>query len=273
MPTDAAPDYGAITSKQQAAWSTGDFNAIALTIMPVAESLVQAVDPRANHKVLDIACGSGNGALVAARRFCDVTGIDFALNLIERARKRAEAEGSRIDFREGDAQALPFEDGSFDCVISTFGIMFAPNQEKAASELLRVTRKGGKIGLANWMPEHYGGEFFKIISKYMPPPPPGIKPGVRWGTEQGARELLGSGVSDLKLEQRKTMMYFRSLEGALELMFHYFGPLVKLKANLDAAAAHSLRKDIADAFQRYNTAKDGTLAMEAAYAQVTAVRK
>jgi ubiquinone/menaquinone biosynthesis C-methylase UbiE len=261
-----------ITSKQKAAWSDGDFNALALVIMPVSEQLVYSVDPRPGQRVLDVACGSGNGALVAARRYCDVKGLDFAPNLLERARARAQAEGVQAEFIEGDAQALPFEDSSFDHVISTFGVMFAPDQEKAAAELLRVTRPGGKIGLACWTPEHFGGLFFKLIAKYQPPPP-GLKPGTRWGTEQGLKELLGAGVSGLKAEQRTTVMHYRSLDSVMDIMGRWFGPLVKLNQMLDDRARASLRQEMAGLFTQLNRATDGTLAVEGVYTQAVATRK
>jgi ubiquinone/menaquinone biosynthesis C-methylase UbiE len=269
--SEPTPDFGAITGKQKAAWSDGDFNALAISIMPVAEQLAYAVDPRPGQRLLDIACGSGNGALVAARRYCDVTGLDFAPNLLERARLRAGAEGTQVEFIEGDAQALPFEDASFDHVISTFGIMFAPNQERAAAELLRVTKPGGRIGMANWTPEHFGGQFFRTIAKYAPPPA-GLKPGTRWGTEQGLKELIGPGVSSMKLEQRTTTMHYRSLDAVLDLMFRRFGPLVKLSQSLDQASLATLRSEVAQLLKGLNRADDGTMAVEGVYAQVVALR-
>src|SRR5688572_1145589 len=209
-------DYAAITQRQQTTWSTGDFNVLALSVMPVSDALVLAVDPHAGERVLDIACGSGNTALVAARRNTDVSGIDYVPALIERAKQRASAEGTKIHFQTADAQALPFPDESFDVVLSVFGVMFAPDQEKAAQELVRVTRRGGRIGLGNWMPEGYGGDFFRAHSKYVPPPE-GLKPGVRWGTEAGARELLGAHTSALTFERRTFFQYFRSEAHALEV--------------------------------------------------------
>lgn len=272
MPAEPAPDFGAITSKQKAAWSDGDFNALATVIMHVAEDTVYAVDPRPGQRVLDVACGSGNGALVAARRYCNVTGLDFAPNLLERARLRAQAEGTRAEFIEGDAQALPFGEASFDHVVSIFGVMFAPNQEKAAAELLRVTRPGGKIGLACWTPEHFGGQFFKLIAKYQPPPP-GLKPGTRWGTEQGLKELLGPGVSSLKTQQRTMLMHYLSVDAVMDLMNRQFGPLVKLNQILDEKARASLRAEMIALFKQLNRAADGTLAVEGVYTQAVAVRR
>src|SRR2546428_12287168 len=195
-----------------------------MTVVPASEAVVAAVNPHAGARVLDVACGSGNTALVAARRFCEVTGIDFVASLVERARQRAATDGVKAEFREGDAQALPFPNATFDAVFSTFGVMFAPNQELAAIELLRVCKPGGRIGLANWMPTEYGGDFFRTIAKYVPPPA-GLKPALRWGTEEGLRELLGSGTSAIPTERRSVTMYYRSIDHAIETFRPYFRPM------------------------------------------------
>jgi SAM-dependent methyltransferase len=266
------PDFATITNRQQQAWSTGDFNAIAPLVMPVSEALCAALDPRPNQKVLDIACGSGNAALIAARRHSDVTGLDFAPNLLERARRRAEAEGTRIEFIEGDAQALPFPDASFDVAMSTFGIMFAPDQGKAAAEILRVTKPGARIGLANWMPEGFGGEFFKMLSRFNPPPP-GVQPPSRWGTEQGLQQLLGPGTSEIRIERRHFNQYFRSLNHAVEIFFHSFGPIIKLQEMLPPEKRSELRAEVTDFLSRQNRASDGTLMLHSDYMQAVATRK
>ncbi len=264
-------DFKSITGRQQQTWATGDFNAIAMTIVPVAEAVVAAVNPHAGARVLDVACGSGNTALVAARRFCEVTGIDFVPALVERGRQRATAEGVTVDFREGDAQALPFANGTFDAVFSTFGVMFAPNQEMAAYELLRVCKPGGRIGMANWMPTEWGGDFSRTIAKYAPPPA-GLKPALRWGTEEGLKELLGSGTSAIRTERKTVTMYYRSIDQAIEIFRRYFGPMARAFQAIDAAGQDALRSDVATLFDRYNRATDGTLAMECAYLQVVATK-
>jgi len=269
--TIAQLDFKAITGRQQQTWATGDFNAVAMTIVPVSEAVVAAVNPHAGQKVLDIACGSGNTALVAARRFCDVTGIDYVPALIERARQRAAADGVQAEFREGDAQALPFPNAMFDAVFSTFGVMFAPNQDLAARELLRVCKPGGRIGLANWMPAEYGGDFFRTIAKYAPPPA-GLKPPLRWGTEEGLRELIGGGTSAIRTERKVVTMYYRSIDHAIETFRNFFGPMARAFQAIDAAGQNALRSDVATLFDRYNRATDGTLAMEAAYLQAVATR-
>jgi ubiquinone/menaquinone biosynthesis C-methylase UbiE len=263
------PDFSAITGRQRQTWGTGDYHAVALGIVPVAEKLVEATDPHAGQRVLDVACGSGNVALAAARRRCHVTGIDYVPTLLERARRRADAEGVPIDFREADAQALPFPDGSFDFVLSVFGVMFAPDQERAAAELLRVCRRGGTIGLACWTPDGFGGEFFRTVSKYAPPPP-GLKPAARWGTETGLQELLGRGATAIRSERSIAKIYFASAADAADLFLTYFGPTRRAAEAQDENGRRALRDDVIALFQKYNRPNDGTLAMEADYLQAVA---
>jgi ubiquinone/menaquinone biosynthesis C-methylase UbiE len=265
-------DYRAITARQQATWATGDFNEIARQIIPVSEALVRACDPRAGQRVLDVACGSGNAALIAARRYCEVSGIDYVPSLIERAAQRAAAEGTPIDFRVGDAQALDFPDGHFDLVLSVFGVMFAPDQERAAGELLRVCRPGGKIGLCCWIPEGFGGEFFRIVARYVPPPE-GLKTPFRWGTEAGVTELLGAGSASIAVEKRVTHQYYRSIDHAFEVCRAYLGPISRALQMLDAANQASLRRDLMSFFETYNRATDGTVVMEGEYLEIVARRR
>jgi SAM-dependent methyltransferase len=263
-------DYTAITERQQATWSEGDFNVVALGVMPASEAIVAAVDVHAGERVLDVACGSGNAALVAARRNADVTGIDYVPALIERARARAQAEGTKIDFRVGDAQQLPFPAGSFDAVVSVFGVMFAPDQQRAARELLGVTRSGGRIGLMNWMPEDFGGDLFRTHGKYLPPPA-GLAPPVRWGSEPAVRELFGDGAS-LSFERFTFFQHFRSEAHALETFRKYFGPTVKVLASLDPSRRAEFEGELLDLFRRYNRAKDGSLAIESRCMRVLATK-
>jgi SAM-dependent methyltransferase len=271
MKDDVRPDYAAVTTRQQATWATGDFHQISRQIIPVSEALCEAADPRSRERVLDVACGSGNTALAAARRYCDGACIDYVPALIERARQRAVVEGVRVDFRVADAQALPFPDASFDVVVSVFGVLFAPDQEKAASELLRVCRPGGRIALANWMPEHFGKDFFAIHARYMPPPP-GLRPPQRWGTGAGLKELLGAGTTSITSEKRSNRVYMRSIEHAVETFAAYFGPTGRALQTIDAHAGESLKKDLADLFRRYNVATDGTLVFDTQYLQTLAIR-
>lgn len=264
-------DYSALTGRQQATWSSGDFHELARQVMPVSDDLCRALDPRAGQRVLDVACGSGNAALIAARRYCEVSGIDYVPALIERAKTRAAAEGTRIDFRVADAQALPFEDAAFDVVVSVFGVMFAPDQEKAAAELLRVCRPGGKIGLACWMPEGFGGDFFRTHAAYAPPPP-GLKPAVRWGTDAGLAELLGKGASSIQSERRAVHQHYRSIEHVVEVLRTCFGPTIRAFEVTDPQKHSSLRKDIEGVLARHNVSTDGTVRLNCEYLQTIAVR-
>jgi SAM-dependent methyltransferase len=273
MPTHTPPiDYRAITERQQATWATGDFHEIARQVVSVSEALCDAVDPHPGRRVLDVACGSGNAALVAARRYCDVAGIDYVPALIDRANIRAAAEGTTIDFRVADAQALPFPDASFDVVLSVFGVMFAPEQERAAGELLRVCRPGGTIGLCTWPPDGMVAEFFATQARYVPPPP-GLNPPLRWGTDAGLVELLGPGTSSIETERRPVFEYFRSIDHAIDVFRTYFGPTARAFQMLDLQQQASLRKDLEAIFKRYNRATDGTAVLEAHYVLVIATRR
>lgn len=264
-------DFDAITERQHSTWSEGDFHVVALSVMQASDALVAAVDVHAGERVLDIACGSGNAALIAARRNADVTGVDYVAPLIERAKLRASAEGTKIDFRVGDAQKLPFEDASFDVVLSVFGVMFAPDQPRAASELLRVTRPGGRIGIVSWMPEEFGGDFFRTHGKYLPPPA-GLQPPVRWGNESSVRELLGAKVKEVSCERISFFQHYRSEAHALETFRSYFGPTRKVLANLDPARHSDFEADLLQVFRRYNRATDGTAAIESRCMRVLATR-
>jgi ubiquinone/menaquinone biosynthesis C-methylase UbiE len=265
-------DYAEITVRQQATWSLGDFNELARQVMAVSDALVEAVDPRPGQRVLDVACGSGNAAISAARRYCKVTGLDYVPSLVERAKQRAAAEGVPIDFRVGDAQSLPFGDASFDVVVSTFGVMFAPDQAKAASEVLRVCKPGGKIGLANWGPEDFGGTVFRAIAKHAPPPP-GLTPSIRWGTPAGIEELLGPGTSNISATHRTFFQHFESIDHMADVFFRYFGPANRAMSVVDAATQPALRRDVADTFAAHNRATDGTARIESRYYQVIATRR
>lgn len=267
----ATPDLREITDRSREVWSSGDFNEIARQTMMVAEDICRAADPRPTEAVLDVACGSGNAALVAARRYCIVSGIDIAENLIDRAQARAAAEGSQIDFRVGDAQDLPYPDARFDVVTSVFGVMFAPDQERAASEMLRVCRPGGRIVVANWMPEAFGGDFFGAHAKHAPPPA-GVASPLRWGTEAGVRELLGNQTREIRCKRRAGYAYYRSVEHALELFQNSFGPTIRALKIVGEDGAEALRGDLARVFENYNSAEDGTVVMTTEYLQTLATR-
>ena len=271
MAGSPAPDFAALTRNAAVTWSAGDFNEIGKSLMPAAEDLLRAADPSAGARVLDIACGSGNVALVAARRFCEVAGIDIAENLIARARVRAAAEGAPVDFRTGDAQALPWRDGTFDLVTSAFGIMFAPDQPKAAAEALRVCRHGGRIALANWMPEGFGRDFFGAHARHAPPPEGAPSPLV-WGTEEGVEALLGAGASEIRCRRCSTQIHYRSVAHALETYATHFGPTLRVLERVGPEGAAALMDDLSTVVARWNRAEDGTVAMQADYLQVLATR-
>ena len=270
--THLAPDYAAIKAKQQQTWATGDYAMIGTAILYMAETLCEAMDLPAGQHVLDVAGGSGNAALAAARRFCEVTCTDYVPELLERARERAAAERLPITFAVADAEVLPYPDGAFDAVISTVGVMFAPQQEQAAAELLRVCRPGGKVGLANWTPDGFVGELFRIVGRYAPPPA-GIRPAALWGTEERLRELFGDNVVSLSVTRRAFVFRARSAAHWVELFRDFYGPINKAFATQDAAGQAALATDINDLLQRYNRATDGTIAAPAAYLEMIATRR
>ncbi len=267
-----APDLTAVKGRQQRVWASGDFGMIATAITLVGELLCEAVDLRAGQRVLDVATGTGNTALAAARHFCDVTGVDYVPALLERGRERAAVERLPITFQEGDAESIPFPDASFDVVLSTFGAMFAPNQEQAAHELLRVCRPGGKIGLANWTPEGWLGELFRINSRHVPPPP-GLKPAVLWGSEAHLRELFGDGITALHATRRTFVFRYHSPQHWLEYWRAYYGPTLAAFQALDAAGQEALARDLLDLVDRWNRSGDATMAVPGEYLEVVAVRR
>jgi SAM-dependent methyltransferase len=266
--SNAAVDFVAITAKQKETWATGDFHQIARQNVCMGEALCDALDLHATERVLDIACGSGTAALVAARRYCDVTGLDYVPRLIERAKRRAEADDLDAVFEVGDAQHLPFSDGQFDAVLSVYGVQFAPDQEKAAAEMLRVCRRGGRIGLATPVPEGWSGDFFATNARYMPPPP-GTRPPLRWGTEEGLEELLGDETHSIHSEKRTSLQYYRSVDHAVDIFTTYFGPAIRAS---EKGGRERFRKDLTDVFDRYNRATDGTAVLENTYLLTVAVR-
>ncbi|HJT56962.1 MAG TPA: class I SAM-dependent methyltransferase [Ktedonobacteraceae bacterium] len=265
-------DLSAIKARQQKSWSAGDYAVIGATLVVISEELCEAIDLHAGQVVLDVATGSGNTAIAAARRFCNVTGTDYVPALLEVGRRRAAAEHLPVTFQEGDAEQLPFADASFDVVSSTLGVMFTPNQEQAASELIRVCRSGGKIGLANWTPTSFIGDLFRSIGKYVPPAP-GVKPGALWGTEQRLRELFGDAISSLATTTRTFLFRYRSAGHWIEVFSSYYGPIVTALQSLDAARQQGLTQEVADLLERYNRAKDGTLVVPSDYLEAVAVKR
>ena len=264
-------DYAAIKTRQQATWANGDFAMIAWNTVFAGELLCEAAGLRAGQRVLDVACGSGNGALSAARRFTDAVGVDYVPALIERARKRAAAERLPALFEVGDAEALPFEDASFDVVLSTFGVMFAPDQEQAARELVRVCRPGGTVALANWTPGGMWGELFKLHGRYLPPPA-GVQPPPLWGTEARLRELLGAGIRDLRVAKRIAVFRHHSPRHWFEFFRAYFGPTRTVLAAQDEAGQERFAREVEQVLERFDRSDGPTLNAEAEYLEVVATR-
>lgn len=264
-------DFTDVTRLQQQIWAKGDFAHVAPIVQVVADRLVETVDVLPDERVLDVACGSGNAAIAAARAFATVTGVDFVPALLERGRIRAAAEFLEVEFVEGDAQELPFEDDSFDVVVSTFGAMFAPDQERTAAELLRVTRPGGRIGMANWVPDGFVGEVFAATARYVPSPP-GLTPATAWGREERLRELFGAEISDLRVERRVSVQRLRSPEHFLAFFRRYFGPTIAAFERVDAADEDALAAELIAVAQTYNRAGDRAAAITADYLEVVATR-
>ena len=272
MTTQTQFDFTAVKSRQQATWSAGDYAVIGTTLALTGELLCEAVELRPGQLVLDVAAGNGNATLAAARRWGAVTSTDYVGALLEHGRAKAAAERLPVTFQEADAEDLPFADGSFDVVLSVFGVMFTPHQEQAAHELLRVCRAGGKIGLANWTPESFIGNVFRTIGKYIPPAP-GVKSPALWGTEQRLRDLFGDGISQLSINRRMFVFRYRSAQHWLEIFRTYYGPVLKAFAALDAAGQASLAADLIELLQRFNQGGPDTLAVPSEYLEVVATRR
>jgi ubiquinone/menaquinone biosynthesis C-methylase UbiE len=269
MPT---PDLTAVKARQQAAWSSGDYAVIGTTVQIVGERLAEALDLRAGQRVLDVAAGNGNATLAAARRWCEVTSTDYVDALLARGRARAAAEGLRAEFRVADAEALPFDDASFDVVMSTFGVMFSPDQGRTAAELARVCRRGGRIGLASWTPEGFIGQMFKTIGRHLPPPA-GVKSPASWGTRSWIAESFGSAASAIVAEPRHFVFRYRSAQHFLDVFRTYYGPMLKAFEALDEAGRKALARDIVDLVGRFNTSGDGTMVVPSEYLEVVITRR
>lgn len=260
-------DFGAIKEKQQQTWASGDFSAIANRTAIVGELLCETAGVRPGEKVLDVACGSGNTSIAAARRFADVTGLDYVPSLLETAGRRAAAEGLDVVFREGDAEALPFADNTFDVVMSTFGCMFAPDHERTAAEMLRVCRPGGRIAYTAWTPESVIGELFRVTSAYLPPPP-GLLPAALWGSEQHARDLFGAG-GKVRIHRTALIFRFPSAEYVVRYYREYYGPTKKTFEQLPSGQEQPYTAALISLWERGNRATDGTLATPGEYLEVT----
>ena len=264
-------DLDAVKHKQQAAWSSGDYASVGNRILIVSELLCEAADVRAGERVLDVATGTGNAALAAARRFADVIGIDYVPALLDRARVRAKAEGVDVDFRVGDAEALEFDDDSFDVVLSACGVMFAPDHRRTASELVRVCRSGGRVGMVNWCPDGYIGALFRAIAAHVPPPP-GVEPPGRWGDETYLRDLWGD-TATVVAPRRTFLFRFPSPQHHVDFFARHYGPTVKAFEAVGEAGREALLGDILEAVRRFNRADDGTLVLQMEHLEVVATTR
>jgi ubiquinone/menaquinone biosynthesis C-methylase UbiE len=266
-----APDLAAIKVRQRATWSAGDFGRIGVRLQIVGETLCEAVDLQATDRVLDVAAGNGNASLAAARHFADVTSTDYVPALLEQGRLRAAADRLPITFQEADAEALPFPDGSFDVALSTFGVMFAPNQERAASELVRVVRPGGKIGLANWTPDSFVGGIFRLTAAHVPPPA-GLRSPAEWGTEPRLVELFGPHATDIRTQRRTYTFRYRSAEHWIEVFRAFFGPIHKAFAALDAAGQQAFHAALRELLDRWNRGNGSGLCIPSEYLEVVVTK-
>jgi ubiquinone/menaquinone biosynthesis C-methylase UbiE len=268
----STPDLAAIKTRQQATWASGDYHMIGTQIVLVAEQLIETLDVRSTERVLDVATGSGNAALAAARRGCDVTGLDYVPALLERARQRALAEGVHATFIEGDAEALPFDDGSFDVVSSVFGAMFAPDQQRTASELARVTRSGGRIGLVAHTPDGFIGQLFKTNARHVPPPA-GLASPILWGTPERLETLFGDAIAELRAEKRHLVFRYRSAADYLDYWRRYYGPTLKSFEAVGADGRAALEADLLELIARFDVAGDGTMVVPSEYLEAVIVRR
>jgi ubiquinone/menaquinone biosynthesis C-methylase UbiE len=270
---ESMTDFVAFKERQQQGWVTGDFGIIARTMVLVGELLCEAVDLRPGQQVLDVATGTGNTALAAARRGCEVIGLDWAAPLLARGRERAAAERLPVTFREGNAEQLPFPDASFDAVLSTFGTMYAPDHAQTARELLRVCRSGGKIGLTNFTPESFNAAFASASRRYLPPPPPGLPSAFLWGTEAHCRALFGEAITALQGTERAVVWRYRSPQEWLEVWRAALGNFQQAFAQLDASGQARLANDLVTLVQRFNRSGDTTVLVPSAYLEVVAAKR
>jgi SAM-dependent methyltransferase len=265
-------DFTAVKVRQQAAWSTGNYAVVGTTLQIVGETLCEALDLRAGSRVLDVAAGNGNATLAAARRWCDVTSTDYVASLLDSGRARAQAEGLAVQFEQADAEALPYADASFDIVMSTFGVMFTPDQQKAADELVRVCKPGGRIGLANWTPESFIGQIFKTIGKYIPPPA-GVKSPALWGTKARLDELFGGNARKIIATSRDFTFRYRSAEHFIEVFRTFYGPMNKAFAALEGEPQAAFLRDLMTLIESRNRSNDATLVLPSEYLEVVVERR
>ena len=264
---NAPIDLAALKTRQQTAWASGDYATIGTTLQLVGEQLAEACDLRCDETVLDVAAGNGNATLAAARRGCRVTSTDYVAGLLDRGAERAKAERLEVKFQAADVEALPFDDKSFDAVLSTFGVMFTADQDRAAGELVRVCKPGGKIGLANWTPESFIGQLFKTIANYVPPAA-GVRSPALWGTNARLEELFGQAAQEIRITRRDFTFRYRSPSHWIEVFRTYYGPMNRTFLALDAQRQAALTQDLLNLIDRRNRSRDGTLVLQSEYLEV-----
>ena len=267
-----APDLAAIKQRQQATWASGDFAVVGTTLQIVGESLAEVIDIRTGERVLDVAAGNGNATLAAARRFATVTSTDYVPTLLAKGRARAEAEGLTVTFQTADVEDLPFADGAFDVVLSTYGCMFAPDHARTAGEMMRVARAGGRIGMANWTPEGFIGRLFKVIGKHVAPPA-GLKSPALWGTEAHLHELFGAEARAIAIQRKHFNFRYASTAHWLQVFRDYYGPTHKAFAALDAAGQQALATDISALLDELNVAGPNSLVVPGEYLEVVITKR
>jgi len=270
--TAPSPDLAAVKTRQQGAWSSGDYAIVGTTLQIVGETLCEAMDLRSSQSVLDVADGNGNVSLAAARRFCNVVSTDYVPALLERGQDRADAERLPVEFRTADAEALPFADAAFDAVVSTFGVMFVADHDRAAAEMLRVVRSGGKIGLANWTPDGFIGRLFKTLGKHVPPPA-GAKSPSLWGTRQRLDEMFGGEAASIVATPRTFTFRYRSPAHWVEVFQTYYGPVLKAFGALQPGAQAHLRQDLMELIAQFNRSGDSTMVVPAEYLEVVVTKR
>jgi len=272
MTLPSAVNFAAIKQRQQATWASGDFAVVGTTLQIVGESLAEFADVRAGERVLDVAAGNGNATLAAARRFADVTSTDYVPALLDKGRARAAAEGLAVRFQEADVEDLPFPDGSFDVVLSTFGAMFAPDQRKTASEMLRVVRSGGRIGMANWTPEGFIGRLFRVIGRHLPPPA-GLASPALWGKEAHVAELAGAQVAQIRAERRMFNFRYRSAAHWIQVFRDFYGPTHKAFQALAGSAQAALERDLVALLEEFNVAGNASLVVPGEYLEIVITKR
>lgn len=266
------PDFDAIKKKQQTMWASGNYSKVGSTLQITGENLCEAMDVTSGATVLDVAAGNGNATLAAARRYCKVTSTDYVQELLEQGKARAEADGLYVEYQQADAEKLPFANAHFDNVVSTFGVMFAPNQAQAAAEMVRVCRPGGKIGLANWTPDGFIGRLFKIVGRYVAPPA-GVQSPAAWGTEEFLQKHFGNAAQEIAVTTKSYVFRYLSTEHWLDIFRNYYGPVHKAFGALPSEQQQALAQDISQLIDEFNLAKDGSVKVPSTYLEIVITKK